>query len=196
MSPPLQTNFDAAYIDDLCNGVPAAIDHFFHYFRGLLTRWLQRSGIPADHSEDIQQETFARVIYLVRDRKVLKDPERLGSFVFSVCSKVRYELLRKEPRVSSSNLLVYPDGAPSPERLAASAELVKHVRAALSRMSDHDRKIVSLILMEERPYGEVASELKVNRSSFRVILHRARARLRKQLQAAMEAPPAGRRRAA
>jgi DNA-directed RNA polymerase specialized sigma24 family protein len=63
-------------------------------------------------------------------------------------------------------------------------------------MSDHDRKIVSLILMEERPYGEVASELKVNRSSFRVILHRARARLRKQLQAAMEAPPAGRRRAA
>jgi DNA-directed RNA polymerase specialized sigma24 family protein len=50
--------------------------------------------------------------------------------------------------------------------------------------------------MEERPYGEVASELKVNRSSFRVILHRARARLRKQLQAAMQAPPAGRRRAA
>jgi RNA polymerase sigma-70 factor (ECF subfamily) len=151
-------------------------------------RWLQRGGIPADLSEDIQQETLARVIHLVRDRKVLKDPERLGAFVFSVCSRVRYELLRKEPRISPGNLLAYPDSAPSPERLAAGAELMKHVRAALSRMSANDRKIVSMALMEEKPYGEVASELNVDRSSFRVILHRARVRLRKQLRGVMQTP--------
>jgi DNA-directed RNA polymerase specialized sigma24 family protein len=48
-------------------------------------------------------------------------------------------------------------------------------------MSEHDRKVLTMTLLDEKSNEEASRELNIGHSSFRVTLHRARGRFRKQI---------------
>src|SRR5215471_786062 len=90
--------FDAAYVENLCAGDFATQEHFVRYFTELLHLKLRSRLRSPQAIEDVRQETFARVFASLRKGGVLRQPERLGAFVNTVCNNVLFEHYRASSR--------------------------------------------------------------------------------------------------
>ena len=80
--------FDEGYLRRLREGDPSTEDHFVAYFSQLLQLKLRSRRLPPDTVDDLRQETFARVLRSIRSENGVREANRLGSFVNSVCNHV------------------------------------------------------------------------------------------------------------
>ena len=87
--------FDTKYLDDLKNGDIATTEHFFRYFRKAIAHSLGGRLPSAYMIEDIQQETFIRVLRAVQQPGNIRQPERFGAYVISVSWNILHECLRQ-----------------------------------------------------------------------------------------------------
>ena len=176
--------FDWEYVGRLRDGDPATQRHFIAYFGELLSIKL-RTRLRSRHLvEDVRQETFLRVFSAIR-RNAIKQPERLGAFVNSICNHVLFEVYRAEmhnPNLGDSAPEL-ADDAPGPETHFAIRQnklLVQHI---LEELPVRDREVIRQLFLEERRNDEVCDDLQVSRDYLRVLLHRAKQRFRAILQA-------------
>jgi len=94
-------SFDQEYVQRLREGDPETQRHFTRYFGELLNVKL-RNRVRSPHLiEEVRQETFLRVLLIVR-RDGVDHPERLGAFVNSVCNNVVLETFRREQQVAGN----------------------------------------------------------------------------------------------
>jgi RNA polymerase sigma-70 factor, ECF subfamily len=175
---PLQFHtFDATYVENLCAGDSSTQEHFVAYFTELL-RLKLRSRLQSHHAiEDVCQETFARVYAVLRRDGGLRQPERLGAFVNTVCNHVLFEQYRSSSRSESLDV----DGAPEPAATGANAldmvsakQIKQKVREILERLPLRDRSLLKAVFLDERDRDEVCREFGVEREYLRVLLHRAK----------------------
>jgi RNA polymerase sigma-70 factor (ECF subfamily) len=168
--------FDASYISNLCAGDPPTQEHFFGYFSELIQLKL-RSRLNSPHAiEDVRQETFARVFSVLR-KDGLRQPERLGAFVNTVCSHV----LSEHYRSTSGGESLDVEGRPElPDKSASALEIVVSrqvkdiVREILLDLAPRDRSLLKAVFLDERDRDEVCREFGVERDYLRVLLHRAK----------------------
>jgi RNA polymerase sigma-70 factor (ECF subfamily) len=168
--------FDASYISNLCAGDLPTQEHFFGYFSELLQLKL-RSRLQSPHAiEDVRQETFVRVFSVLR-KGGLRQPERLGAFVNTVCSRVLSEHYRSNSGGKSLNV----EGRPElPDKSASALEIVvalqvkDKVREILLDLTPRDRSLLKAVFLDERDRDEVCREFGVERDYLRVLLHRAK----------------------
>lgn len=170
--------FDALYLERLQRGDPRTERHFASYF-GELIRIKLRSRLDSpDAIEDVRQETFARVLSLVRTDDGIRQPERLGALVNSVCNLVLLEHYRSNRRFEAriddepEHALIAEEDADTGSYDAQEAERV--VRKILEDMTERDRRLLQSVLLEERDKDEVCSELGLSREYLRVLVHRAK----------------------
>jgi RNA polymerase sigma-70 factor, ECF subfamily len=169
-------SFDDAYLGRLRAGDFRTQEHFSAYFSALIKIKLASRLKSPEAIEDVRQETFTRFFMALREEKILQ-PERLGSFVNSICNNVLFEHYRstvhnpslddseeQEIRASDFDLL----GA------LAVKETEKKVREILSKLSERDPRLLRQIFLEERDKDEVCREFGVDREYLRVLLHRAK----------------------
>ena len=90
--------FSQAYVERLREGDPSTEQHFVAYFEQLLRIKLRSRRIPPDKVEDLQQETFIRVIGVVRKDGGVRQPERFGAFVNSICNNILLEYYRSSAK--------------------------------------------------------------------------------------------------
>src|SRR5260370_28347257 len=90
--------FDGAYVERLRAGDPSTEQHFVAYFGQLLRIKLRSRLLPSDKVEDLQQETFIRVIANLRKDGGVRQPERFGAFVNSICNHVLQEHYRSNTK--------------------------------------------------------------------------------------------------
>jgi len=178
VEPPLQLHsFDAGYVESLCEGDRQTQEHFVGYFSALLQVKL-RTRLQSRHAiEDVRQETFARVFAVLRKEGGLKNPERLGAFVNSVCNNVLFETYRSSGRVESLDLEDRPEPrATGPDALAivSARQMSAKVREILLDMAPRDRFLLKAVFLEQRDREEVCREFGVDREYLRVLLHRAK----------------------
>jgi RNA polymerase sigma-70 factor (ECF subfamily) len=169
-------SFDADYVARLCAGDSETQEHFVAYFTGLLQVKL-RSRLQSLHAiEDVRQETFARVFAVLR-RDGLRQPERLGPFVNTVCNHVLLEHFRSSRR-SQSHDTAEPNELPAPGAnaldIAWTRQLKDKVREILLGLDPRDRALLSAVFLEERDRDEVCRQFGVDRDYLRVLLHRAK----------------------
>jgi RNA polymerase sigma-70 factor (ECF subfamily) len=175
-------SFDQAYLDGLTAGDPVVEQHFYRYFSELILIKLRARFYTRQAIDDVRQETFLRVIQAVR-RNTIRDPQRIGAFVNSVCNHVMLEFGR------SGGKLTYPDeGLPdvADERADAERELVTRerqslVRAVLSEMTPKNRQLLEAMFLEERSSEEVSKSFGVDQNYLRVLMFRARAQFRETM---------------
>ena len=168
--------FDASYISNLCAGDLPTQEHFFGFFSELLQLKL-RSRLQSPHAiEDVRQETFVRVFSVLR-KGGLRQPERLGAFVNTVCSRVLSEHYRSNSGGKSLNV----EGRPElPDKSASALEIVvalqvkDKVREILLDLTPRDRSLLKAVFLDERDRDEVCREFGVERDYLRVLLHRAK----------------------
>ncbi len=171
------TSFNAGYVESLCAGAPQAQEHFVGYFTELLHLKL-RSRLQSAHAiEDVRQETFARVLSVVRKDGGLREPERLGAFVNTVCNHVLFEHYRSSGRNESLDEEGRPElaakGADALE-IAAAGQIKDKVREILLDLDPRDRSLLQAVFIDERDRDQVCREYGVDRDYLRVLLHRAK----------------------
>lgn len=125
---------------------------------------------------DLTQHVLLIVLESLRGGKV-KDPDKLGSFVFGTCRMVVMDQRRGEQR--RAHLLdkfaaefpaVMPPSADPPDLVA--------LTRCLQALTERERSVVTLTFFDEQGSATVASSLGLTESNVRVIRHRALSKLR------------------
>lgn len=170
-------SFDAAYIENLRAEDPVTQEHFVRYFTALLQLKLRSRLRSPQAIEDVRQETFVRVLKALRTDGALRQPERLGAFVNTVCNNVLFEHYRASSRSDSLDEEGQPElpakGADALET-ASSRQITVKVREVLLGLPMRDRMLLKAVFLDERDRDEVCHEFGVDREYLRVLLYRAK----------------------
>ena len=176
-------SFDGGYVARLQDGDAATQRHFTSYFGDLLRIKLAARVRSAALVEDARQETFLRVFAALRQGK-LQQPERLGAFVNSVCNNVILELFRTEGRHPQiDNDTPEPlDHREDPEQHFVTKQNQEQVERLLALLPAKDRDLLMQVFWQERGRDEICREFGVDRNYLRVLVHRAKSRVREILE--------------
>ena len=168
--------FNEKYLHGLRAQDVTTQDHFVSYFSRILQNKLRRRLACPEHIKDVQQETLLRAWAAVRAEGGIRQPERFGAFVTSVCNNILRESYRSRARVRAiDDLQVDPtDPSLAPDGALLAEETRKQVQKVLAKLSAKDRKILAAVFFEQRDKDEVCRELGVSRDYLRVLLHRAK----------------------
>lgn len=169
--------FDAPYVERLRSGDFRTQEHFVAYFGELIQLKLRSRLRTPQAIEDVRQETFARVFAALRTPNGIRQPERLGAFVNSICNNVLLEHYRNSSRDSSIEDEPehdFPDPLIDVLGAVAAKQMEEQVRQILSELPERDRGLIRAVFLEERDKDEVCREFQVDRDYLRVLLHRAK----------------------
>jgi RNA polymerase sigma-70 factor, ECF subfamily len=171
--------FDAAYIEKLRSGDAQTEGHFVQYFSELIRLKLRSRLNSREAIEDVCQETFMRVLALLRGKNGgLRQPERLGPFVNSVCNHVLQEHYRSKKRteatIDDETEATVPGREPSALSLLETKDTERVVRQVLNALPDRERRLLQSVLLDERDKDEICAEFGISREYLRVLLHRAK----------------------
>jgi len=170
-------SFDLSYIERLCDRDRETEDHFVTYFTALVQLKLRSRLRSPQAIEDVRQETFARVLKAVRSPNGLRQPDRLGAFVNTVCNHVLMEHYRGASRSDSLDEEGQPElpakGASALDEVVSKQTAVK-VREVLLEMPMRDRMLLKAVFLDEEDRDEVCAKFGVDREYLRVLLYRAK----------------------
>lgn len=183
--------FDQSYLDRLRSGDPRTQAHFFAYFNQLMQLKLRARLRTVQEIEDVKQETFARVFTALQNGKI-RQPDRLGPFVNSMCTNVLREQYRSNSKVTSIDDEVaneIPDGAVNVEGVVAARQMEQKVREILDEMAERDRRILRAVFLEEQDKDEVCRDFGVDRDYLRVLVYRAKLAFKSEYLKVINRPP-------
>jgi RNA polymerase sigma-70 factor (ECF subfamily) len=170
--------FDSEYLQRLQKRDPETELHFFSYFTPRLERRLRRFLNSLEKVEDAKQETFARVLRIVRKHNGVRQPDRFGAFVYALCDNVVREMRRQEKK-----FIPLEQGWKGPNAICRHAvrnaevgEARVFVRQVLDRMPAFDRRLLQAVFLDEEDKPELCRRYGITRAHLRVLLHRAKRR--------------------
>ncbi len=176
--------FDRQYLERLRAGDPDTERHFTRHFKAVIWLKLRAKVRSPQLIEDVSQETFLRVLRIVRLENRLNNPASLPAFVHSVCNNVMLELLRSDTRHPQ-----IPENAPDvadpgidPDVALVNEERKQMVRRILTSLPERDREVLRLVFLEEADKSEICRRFGVDADYLRVLLHRAKLRFRRALE--------------
>ena len=172
--------FDEAYVGRLREGDPSTESHFVGYFSKLIQIKLRARYLSPEVVDDLKQETFTRVIRSLHSEGGIRQGDRLGPFVNSVCNHVLSEHYRAGSKSVPLELdhLELPDKTLNLENLAISEETRRTVRKVLSQLPGRDQIILRAVFLEEMDKDEVCKQFGVGRDYLRVLVYRAKEKFR------------------
>jgi len=155
------------------------------YSRRVFTYASYLLGDPAE-AEDITQEVL---IKLWKGGGEI-DTNRLGAWLLTVTRNACIDVLRRRRRTAeiipirreTQTPTDHPSPAPSPENMAEGSQLGAKILKALNELSEPSRSVVILREIQGLSYREISDVTEINTDTVRVILHRARRRLRDSLK--------------
>ncbi len=128
-------------------------------------------------ADDLTQETLIKAM---RKASQLRDPDAGNAWLYSILANCYRDHLRRSREmddIDESDI----EGSSNPEQESSELEIVHQVRGAMSRLSDGQRQVISLVDIEGFSYVEVAQILNVPIGTVMSRLCRARAALRDEL---------------
>lgn len=189
-STPLAVNTPTDVVSDatLVNAVRAGHRHVFGdlYVRHAtaVRRVLSDNVHDAERRQELVQETFARALAKIDD---LHDPGRFRPWVFQIARNLAIDDLRSRSRLPTSTIDDTDESsladitAEDPEITAEVNELAAAIQNGIARLSERDAAAVSMVAHLGFGPHEVAAALGISYANAKVVLHRARARLRATL---------------
>jgi RNA polymerase sigma-70 factor (ECF subfamily) len=171
--------FNATYVHSLRQGDPSTEEHFVSHFSPMLLRKLRKQLRSTELAYDLRQETFLRVLTVLRSNRSIREPERFEYFVLGVCNNVLHETYRQQKKlVSLDPELEMVSNVPTPDTCAMAAETANHVQRMLSGLSPRVRAILKAAFLEEQDRDEICVKFGVNRNHLRLLICRAKKTLR------------------
>lgn len=148
---------------------------FYEENRERLFGYLLRKSGNSHLAADLVQESFAR--YLERYRS----QELSAALLFTIARNIFYDHVRNQDKTT----LAGEEGATDPhlgqEHLCIVREEARLVLAALQKLDEEDRDILSLVVSSDLAYSEIAIIRGCSEANIKVRVHRARQKLRQLL---------------
>ncbi|HKA55488.1 MAG TPA: RNA polymerase sigma factor [Candidatus Binatia bacterium] len=186
-------------LDQLRAGDEAAYEKLVTVFSPWMRRVARKHVQSAGLAEDIVQETWLAVL---RELDTFQGRSSLKTWIFQILVNQAKSAGRRERRVIAVDPLdrcIDPPGAsanwPSvgmaasvaqPEDLVIADEAARTILAAVATLRARDAQIIALRDMQGFSAPEAAEQLGISSRNQRVLLHRARARLRALLRPCAE----------
>jgi len=186
-------SFDESYVERLHAGDFRTQEHFVAYFSELIQLKLRSRLHSPQAIEDVRQETFTRVFAALRSGKI-RQPDRLGAFVNSMCNNVLLEHYRASSRDSSledEEQQDFPAVSVDVLGTIAAKQMGEKIREILDEMPERDRRLLREVFLEERDKDAVCRDFGVDRDYLRVLLHRAKQQFKSLYLKNMAARPPG-----
>ena len=130
---------------------------------------------------DVVQDTFFRAL---RNLASLQDPARFRPWLLSIARNLATDQLRARGRVTvldDSATYDVPDPRPGPVFLTELSELADHVRGCVAGLSTRDATAIVMVTQLGFTPEQVAGALSLTPGAAKVLLHRARRRMRHAL---------------
>jgi RNA polymerase sigma-70 factor (ECF subfamily) len=135
----------------------------------------------SDATADAVQDTFARALQHLDD---LREPERFRPWLLAIARHAATDQLRARQRLTALDQthdeLLAATG-PGPESVAEIRELADQVQGCVDGLSTRDAAAVTMVTQLGFTPMQVADALGVTQGAAKVIVHRARRRLRNAL---------------
>lgn len=128
-------------------------------------------------ADDLVQETLTKAL---KNSAQLRDPKARDAWLFTIlanCYRDYFRRLRDMDDIDDVEI----SHESTPESESSSAQIVGLVRAAVARLSDGQRQVVTLVDLEGFSYGEVAKILDVPIGTVMSRLCRARSAMKELL---------------
>ena len=152
-------------------------DHHERVFRAAY----RITGNAAD-AEDVTQVVFLRLVR--REREALSDTP--GSYLHRAAINAALDVVRARRASRTEDLeAAHPaeDPRSGPDRRQGDGEIRAALRLAMARLSPRAAEIFALRYLEGYDNHEIARMLAIPRMTVGVVLHRARTRLRQEMEA-------------
>jgi RNA polymerase sigma-70 factor (ECF subfamily) len=167
--------FNATYLHSLRQGDPSTEEHFVSHFGPILQNKLRRKVRSLDQASDLRQETFLRVLTILRSEQGVRHPERFEILVLGVCNNVLREAYRQQKRmVQLQPEFDMADDFLTPDECAIAGERGNYVWRVLSRLDPNARAILQAAFLEEQDRDEICRRFGINRNHLRLLIYRAK----------------------
>lgn len=174
---------DAVLVQAVRHGDPDAFEHIYRRYAAVIRAVIASIDRDATRVDDGVQEVFLKAL----DRlDSLREADRLEPWLKAIARNVALDNVRVKPASDIDELAESAEaGAATPSDLAEVRELARLVRGALVELPPRDLEAVTLAGYMEATSAEIAESLGVTEGAAKVILHRARKRLRLALKLEM-----------
>ena len=143
-------------------------------YRGEVTGWAARVVRDPDEAEDVAQGVLSS---LVRRLATFRGESRFTTWLFRVTRNAALDRRRTEARRAALRLTNDEAAAPAGEEVAV-VELAALVRSYDNELTPRERDVFRAVDLEGAEAGVVARRLGIAPSTVRVLLSRARAKIR------------------
>ncbi len=171
-------------IDKARDGDRGSLDTLVRAVQERLRTYIYRSTLCGHLTEDLLQETL---IEMAGSIKNLRNSESFWPWVFRICSnkiRVHYRQQKRAAKISGSSSALddfaEAEGIDSSE-IASDRELAEKVAGAVKNLSYKYRQAISLRCFEQMEYSQIAEAMDCSNIDARVLFHRAKKSLKRQL---------------
>ncbi|MHC4230817.1 MAG: RNA polymerase sigma factor, partial [Planctomycetota bacterium] len=136
--------------------------------------------LSKDLVDDVMHDTF---LVAYRNLSKCREQTRLSSWLWiiaqsQIVNRMRKESLRKQQEIADPLL----QSSQNPSAVAQWRELRQKVRAGVATLPDTWMTVVKLFYWHQKNTREIAVHMQIAPGAVRVILHRSRQRLRRELE--------------
>jgi RNA polymerase sigma-70 factor (ECF subfamily) len=162
------------------------VTHLVHAHRARLVRVVRREGLSAEDALDCVQDAFHSFLLLPQARLLVEAPDDSAKLLTVLARNVARNRRRKHHRArphDDAAVASLRDDAATADEVVAQAEAYGVMVGCLATLSEIQRAVVSLRLVDEVTGEDVARMLGTTPGNVAILLHRAKQRLRACLPA-------------
>lgn len=131
-----------------------------------------------EEAADTAQETFFKAF---RSLRTFKTGAKFSTWIFSIAYHACCDRLARRKRYSNDEMPEYADPAAGPEAQAVAGDEASRLRAAVDRLPEKYRAVITLYHLQGKQYEEIAAVLDMPLGTVKTHLFRAKEQLRKLL---------------
>lgn len=150
----------------------------FQYYAPRVKSYLLRQGADEGTAEELAQEAL-----LTAWRKADRfDPQKAsaGTWIFTVARNLRIDALRKgrRPEFDLEDPAFIADPAAPPDETIHSGQMRVRIRDAMAQLPEEQATVIRLSFFEDKPHGEIATQLDLPLGTVKSRLRLAMRRIR------------------
>ena len=182
-----EETFAEASAEDLMSAVAdqrdrAAFVRLFERFGPRVKAYLIRQGADGATAEDLVQDVMLTVWH--RAAQFDRRKAAVSTWVFTIARNRRIDSLRrtKRPEIDPEDPALVRDPDEPADQLVHAAQRSRHLHAAVARLPEEQRQLLSLAYFEDKSHSVIAEELSLPLGTVKSRLRLAMTKLRTALE--------------
>jgi RNA polymerase sigma-70 factor (ECF subfamily) len=171
---------DQGLVAAALGGRPEAFGTLVERYERAVYHLAYRTLHDPEEARDAAQEAFFKAY---RSLRTFKPGAKFSTWVFSITYHTCCDRLARRKRYSNEELPEQADTAAGPEMQAVMDDEARRLRAAVARLPEKYRTVITLYHLQGRQYDEIAQVLGIPMGTVKTHLFRAKEQLRQILNA-------------